>query len=991
MRARVALAVCGLLLAALFTPRAAGAQVDPRGAFRTIRTEHFRVHFAPAHEPLARRAASYAELAWEQLAAELAEPDVPVELLITDNVDISNGFATPFPTNRIVIYALPPLFVPELRQYDDWLQLVITHELAHIFQLDRVRGLWALGRRVFGRNPALLPNAMLPSWVIEGFAVHYETRLTGSGRLASTEFPMLARTAALRNAVPPPDTWSLLTSRFPLGQHAYGYGAMLMEQLAHSGDGLGMRRFVDEVAGHPIPWRLDRAVRRAFGTSVAGAFRTYRDSLGRTTSLVHEWAAPDSFPRRVASGMTWFAAQPRWESDSTILLTVNDGRDVTGVYRAHVSAFGITLSRLARRNSLDANAPSPGGGLVWGELDYDDPFVIRSALHRTSPGGRITPIPGSERMLLPDVRSSDGTIVAVRIVAGATELVRITPDDSIVTFAAASLDTSFTEPRWSPDGTRVVAVRVVRGGRQQIVVLDDTGRVITVVSDARGIASVPTWTPDGRQVVWAGDRHGSLQLEAAYVDCAESCRRTLTRVRTGIGSPAVSPDGRHLAALEYTLQGWRLVVRPMHEGDLMPDPDDRMPAVPPYAPESRLRTVSPDTTPSTPYRAFRQLVPRWWMPIVGEGSDGAATYGLASSGIDILARHAWTARGTWHPARQELEGSSAYRYSALPRTLGWQPFLDASGVQTWDRFTVIDSTRAPIGELQRVSRFLNVGVTFARPRVRTNGTLSLGVQLEDRAYTTSPEALIGDLDPVFARGRRSPSAFVTASFGNVMRAGRAISLEDGVGITGTVQHRWRSGTAGPPSWRATSMVRGYKALDWAGFARHALAVRGAAGVTDRHASSELSVGGTSGTRAEVLPGLFVGDPARLFPVRGFVPGVQRGTRAVSGTAEYRAPLSLVARGAGLAPLFLDRVSVSLFTDAGRAWCGADERTASGTLCLPLGVRDGWLASAGGELALDLGVPWDVPWRVRLGWAQPVVRPADVARGGSVYFTLGASF
>jgi hypothetical protein len=135
-----------LLLLLLFGASALSAQVDPRGRARTLRTEHFRVHFEPSHEALARRAAAYAELAWTQLASELAVPDVPIEVLVADNLDVSNGFATPFPTNRIVVYALPPQFVPELRHYDDWLQLVILHELAHIFTsiVRVVCGGWAV-------------------------------------------------------------------------------------------------------------------------------------------------------------------------------------------------------------------------------------------------------------------------------------------------------------------------------------------------------------------------------------------------------------------------------------------------------------------------------------------------------------------------------------------------------------------------------------------------------------------------------------------------------------------------------------------------------------------------------------------------------------------------------------------------------------------------------------------------------------------------------
>ena len=1027
------LALFGLTLSGLVLPRHLSAQVDPRGQVQTIRTEHFRVHFAREHEPLARRAAAYAELAWSQLAAELAEPAVPVELLVADNVDFSNGFATPFPSNRIVVYALPSLFIPELRHYDDWLQLVITHELVHIFHLDRARGLWRLGRNVFGRNPALFPNGYLPRWMVEGLAVHYETKLTGSGRLASTEFPMIARTATLADDLPPPNEWSLTTSRFPLGQHAYGYGAMLMSQLAQR-DSLGMRKFIDGVASHPIPYRVNYSVKQAFGVSVQEAWQQFRDSLQRAVPDVAAWSQQDR--RSVARDMEWFAAQPRWESDSTLIVAMNDGRDVSGVYRAHVRSDSISLERIARRNSLDANAldvnardaraldadandarapaanpPGERGELVFGQLDYEDPYVLRNALFTRDASGRERALPNTTRLFLPDMRGTDGLIIAVRVQPGYTELVRVQREanleTTVTTFAAGSIDTAFTEPRWSPDGSHVVAVRVIRGGLQEIVLLDSTGSVRSVVSSARGISSVPTFTPDGTRIIWASDRLGSMQLfSAAISSCNTACEvRLLTRVATGISSPTISPTGTHVAALEYTLNGSRLAVLPLTEGSALEasvNPNlargtgqlaQRTPHVAPYADTSRSLAVEPDTSVATPYRPLRQLLPRWWMPIIGEGSDGAATFGLSSSGVDILRRHAWVAQTMYHPSRAEFEGSAGYRYSRLPRTFGWQPVFDASGSQTWDRFDVFDTTSTRIGELQRVQRLYSAGMSFSRPRVRNSASLTLGAQLETRDYATTPDSLLRRLESRIINGTQSPGVYAALSYSNVMRAGRAISLEDGIGASLTLQQRWKSGALQQTSRRAIGALRAYKALDFAGFARHALAARVSGGVTDQYATSELSVGGTSGSLAELIPGVVVGDPSRQFPVRGFVPGIQRGSRAVSLSAEYRAPLSLLARGVGMLPIFVDRISMSAFADGGRAWCSDAVRSAptSGAICLPPEVRDGWLASVGTELALDLGVQWDFPYRARLGVAKPVRRPSDVSGTPTLYFTLGSSF
>ncbi len=997
------------------------AQVDPRGVWRTMETAHFRVHFAPMQEPLARRTAAFAEHAWTELSRTLAPPRGRVDVLLADNWDVSNGFATPFPGNRIVVYATPPFLSPELRHHDDWLQLVVSHELAHIFHLDRTRGVWSLGRRILGRHPALNPNAYLPAWIIEGIAVHYETAITGSGRMASTEFPMIARTAALSGGVPPTDAWSLATSRFPLGQHAYGYGAQLVSYAARQSDSMALRRFVDEVATHPLPWRLNRAARRAFGTTWHGAAHGMREALAQGAANALPAVIPSMAEVVRAPLTSWGVAPLRWRDDSTVVFAANTGRDVPGAYHLtmrtakdslQITATTVAVSRMARRNSLDAQSPMPNGGLVWGELDVEDPFLLRSALQWAHDDGVEQRLPNSTRLMQPDARGHDGAIVAVELHDGVQSLVRIDTAGNRVRVIQGTMDTSYTEPRWHPNGTQWVAVRALRDGTQQVVVLDTLGHRADVMYSARGVVSFPSVTPDGRTVVWVDDTDGALAVYGARLNTSDRTVRMLFRAATGVTAPAVSPSGGAMALMEYTINGWQPVIvrfAPHHmgsdearaaEGDTPfmrafnaapVRTGERMPDVVPYAATSR--AAAPDDSAAraasiTRYSAWRTARPTWWMPIVGQGSDGGATVGATSSGVDIAQRHAWNASVLVQPRRGEVDAAASYRFSALPAVRAWQPLLDAGGVQGWDQFTVVDSARAPLGLLHRRTRTLSAAVTWARPRVRTSALLTTGVLWETRAFETSPSLLRARLDSSVLRDAHFPALFAAASWGNVMRAGRAISLEDGTAVGLSALRRWQTGTA-RASWRVLGSARGYKALDFPGFARHAVAVRASGGYTDRYAPSELSAGGTSGSTLALLPGVSVGDPQRLVPVRGFAPNAQRGTRALGAQLEYRVPLAMPSRGVGLAPLFLDRVSASVFADAGRAWCGRDVRDTpqARVLCAQSVGTAGWLASAGGELLLDLGLAWDTPYRVRAGVARQVAG----GRGTGGYVTLGVGF
>ena len=365
-----------LLLAALSaTVRDVRAQVDPRGALRTIHTPHFRVHFGRGLDSLAQRAAVQAEQAYAVMARELAPPRGTIDLLVADNVDASNGFAQVFPSNRIVVYAVPPLQLRELRYHDDWLRLVITHELAHVFHLDRSRGVYRIGRALFGRNPIVFPNAMLPSWVKEGLAIHYESALTGSGRRVSAEFEAQARAAAIDTIIPPMGRWSLAASRFPRGQTAYAWGAMTLDR-ALTRDS-AMRRFVDGTAAKLPLIRLTSVSRRALGVSLGDEAAAHRDELMR--AVPHEDAAGDS-AWRIVSRDGFYASAPRWIGADRVGWSASNGREIPGWYVAARSPGGGEFEaprRVAWRNSLDANTPI-GEESVMG-------FRQRYSLRRSAP------------------------------------------------------------------------------------------------------------------------------------------------------------------------------------------------------------------------------------------------------------------------------------------------------------------------------------------------------------------------------------------------------------------------------------------------------------------------------------------------------------------------------------------------------------------------------------------------------------------------------
>ena len=982
MSVRQRLARCAAVAGAV-AALATGAEAQrPNAAWRTIDTPHFRVHFSPETEATARHAAVSAEWAWAQLARELVPPRGPIELVVSDDADFSNGYTTSFPTNRIVIYTQPPVDDPFLRDYDDWITLVITHELTHAFHLDRSRGFWRGLQYVFGRNPYTFPANYEPRWVAEGLAVYYESRITGAGRIVGSGHRAVARAAASGGRGPRLGDLSVARTRYPGPEGVYIFGSLIFDELSRSRGPATVRRYVEYSSAYILPFQLNRTSRASFGESFATALRAVNDSAAR--AYQPQWQTIGDW-RVIAGGFDALRA-PRRQGDG-IVFGGDLGKETPGAYRVDGSG---ALHRIGRRVTTGVNDPLPDGGILTAQLEFTSPYEIRSDLY-VQHGRRLHRITHGARLDAPDVRG-DGEIVAVQSVTGTTVLARVSADGRVVrAITAAAPDTQWAQPRWSPDGRAIAAAKLIRGARSQIVVLDTAGAQIALVSDEIGTVSAsPAWADDGRSLLFTSDRSGRSEvyvarvmpgrgLDTNRVDRLSSTNTALIdpleldRVDTNV----VGPRGA-IAAVELRADGWTLgrgtpgtTARDFADATGR-DPRPDRPALPQGSDSSR----------SHPYGAFRQLLPRYWLPIA-YGDARVTTVGASTSGSDVVGRHSYFASAETSTRWGEVGGSFAYEWAGLG-----MPIVSLSASQEWDGAgTVVDNaTAAPLGDVRRRTRTVTGGLVWRRPRTRYALAASAFGGVESRDYATHPDWLRDAFTSDFLRRtHRRPFVFGGLAASNVQSPSRSISAEDGASAFVSAERLWDADESSGGHTRVVGSLAAYRSLPLPGYAHHVLAARAVGGWSDSADPGEFTVGGVSGD-AIAIGGTDIGGSSD-FPIRGYLSGALAGTRAIAGSLEYRAPLLVPARGATI--LFLDRSSVSLFADAATAWCGA------GALAIDCGGRTSPgspLASVGGELVLDLAIFYDAPLTVRVGAAKAVGRLRDTnAASGSVYVAAGRSF
>ena len=979
MRSRIGIGIKRLLVIALCTASASAQRIAPDESWRTLDTEHFRVTF-PAHlEDMGRRAAERAEWAHARLSEQfIAAPRGIIDLVLTDHIDVSNGFASPLPSNRIVIYARPPTDSFGLAYFDDWLENLIAHELTHIFHIDRP-GRYSFFRKLFGRVP-VFPAITTPLWNIEGIATWYESALTGTGRVQGTFHKMVLRTAALEGRFESIGQASGNSPQWPGGTRAYAYGSLFFEHLIQKYGRNRMIAFVKAVEKQWIPYRLDAAGRSAFGTTLTNEWKAWADTQRTATAELDTRLArfgAITEPQAITRGAR-YAYHPKVSPDGETLYYIrSDGRSDARLVSAKLDGGGE--STVALTNGSATFAFIPNGDIVFAQIEFAGPHRIFSDLYRITPDGDTRRITTRARLTAPSV-SPTGWAVAVAEGGGTSGLARVNLGSGAIEMLVSSdPDIHWAQPAISPDGQWIAATRWTKG-HHDIVLLDAHGNLIREITHDRALDFAPSWSTNSQWLVWASDRSGIPNILAAKIDSRQvSSPVLLTNLRTGAAYPSVDPSGRWLYFSAYHVNGWEIERIPFNPTAAPPAPRAdsthiEVASRPRGRAEGQVRAYSPLET-LRPYF----WIPMWDDPIAVPAHRKGETaiprtkvlgisIGARTSGIDLVRRHEYEIGARiFLPVKSSSAGRAAgnlsYRYYGLGT-----PLIGLSLSQNWDEdgARIQQETDNTFFILERQRR-ASASMTLVWPRARSGVSLTVsgGLVREDR------EVLDPDLqttDRFRLDDPRSTLSELSVRFSATNARSHAFQMGPATGTSFSVHVRRRHDLSRSSSDRSADDIRGtvrtYVRLpNWLPgrqFAVPVLALRASAGASRGPGSdnSYFDIGG-----AESI----------TFPARGYETSTRSGQHVWSASLEYRAPLALENRGLRAWPIHYNRIFWTFFADAANTY-GRDTSQSRPLL------------SAGTEIIIDYYVLYSAI-RYRLGVAY---RFTD-SKGIGYYVRVGTSF
>ena len=927
-----------ILLALLVLPlAAAAASFPPDLRFRSVETPRVIVHYHQGLEETARLAAS---LATEILEAHESRYGIRVgprlHVVLSDHQDSPNGFATPLPYPLVNIRAAAPDGSDDFGNYEGWLRLVLTHELAHIVHLEPAAGLSGLGRKVLGRAPFLFYNTLTPTWMIEGLATYEETEGTAFGRGRNPDSRMVLRMAALEGAFPREDEPVLGLDRWPAGLGAYLAGESFLRDLTSRSGRDTIPRLARDNVHHVIPYLDELTSSHVTGASFHRWWREWSfESKSRFQEQAKQLRDQGLTPSRALTSRGFRQSEPRFSPNGRwIAYTSRTPHRFTAIRL--VGEDGKRDHKLVDRNGGNALSWTPDGKtLVYDEPDYHRLFSVRSDLHRLDVATRrVRRITKGVRAREPDVSAKDGNVVFVRRLEDRAELWVVGLDGGgLRQVTRSAVGTEWSSPHWSPDGTFLVASRWASPGWLDLVRVDPvTGDVAELTHD-RAKDVEPAFTPDGSHVLFRSDRDGVSNLYALRL--ADGALLRVTRVLGGAFDPDVSPDGRRVAFASYGASGYDLHVMDLDLARLEPAEAfiDTLPAP---------RTdPAPAPGPDRPYRPLPTMLPRFWSPYAASESE-EWTVGVATAGADPLVRHAYGVDVHLGLESRRAGYRGFYQYDRF------RPTFLLTGEDTTDL--------AADGALDRTRQF-QVQASF--PLMRSfRSSQSLGLAYRRRRDNVENDPRVEPLD--LGAVETSWSLSSTKSYPY------SISPVDGWRLRLAWAKEDPALGSDVSLSKLTADARSYVRLGDG----HALALRLGGGMTVGQPGFERSfaVGGFPDS------GLFDVVRTNVSVLRGYPDDAFTGRSFVNANAEWRFPLAHPQRGWRTFPAFVRHVHGSFFADAASAWSGK------------LRMRD-VKSAAGAALGADLYFSQVLPTTVSAGLAR------SFSDGGETrfYFRFGLAF
>jgi WD40-like Beta Propeller Repeat len=642
----------------------------PAEDFDTLFTEHFRITYPVEQRIAALRVAVLAEEAFALISETLQyKPSTPSDIVITDRTDNANGLSSVYPVQVIRLFLAPPHTADRLDFADDWLRMLVYHEMTHAFHTDQVRGIQKVPRWIFGR--ALPITRLQPQGFVEGLAVLHESELTTKGRNRAPHSRMLLRAAALEDRWPRLDQLTLTPDNWPGGATPYIWGGLFHQHLLDRYGWEKIAAYYNKHAGQIWPFWLEHNARVIFGTHMADIYEAW--SVNMKAEFEREAAelrAAGLTPTRQLTTRGYTHEWPHWETPDRLVFYVSDSDRTPGLRRMVLSEEKPKQRLIAQTYDV-RGITDDGDKLVFAQDQPSSRWYSFFDLWTRDERGRRR-VTTNARLMDPAMIPGTRDALVVHLEAGRTALARVNIDtgqqvlvteldqfQGMAEFAGIAVHPSADWAAvgvWHEDGNRdLFKFDLMTGSFTRLT-----------AHPMRDID--PAFDPSGRYLLFSSERSGVANLYA--LDQRTDRLYQVTNLLGGAFMPAVDPSSRRIAFSGYNAGGYDIYLTDF-DPTAWREVDREAPA--PNAivlgeiSRSILKHALALDPPTDDYEAYRTVWPHYWLPTFSFGA-GDTWLGARTGGYDVAGYHSWDLQALWGFENQFPFVAASYSYSRFAPT-----------------------------------------------------------------------------------------------------------------------------------------------------------------------------------------------------------------------------------------------------------------------------------------------------------------------------------